>query len=368
MYASQQMTALLGLMQVDVIGEPFSSVIHPDDKKDFMLLLKDKTTCSHLIRMKDTLSFNTRDSGNHLWRVMHLFALGHTSKEGMSFTVFECEPFDKVPILELVIGSSTEVFMHVPTRTAVSVDWKFELITGINKDDIVGTNPVLLYGFPSEVEAFEESRQKALHAVLSTGEWWHVPSRILSGYGEWYWARLHLKANKIRNGELLEMKCRTIILGPYKPEEAYNLTRNHQQPLPSVSTHHVAVSLPTPPSSHSSTDKTISQGPSEVSTPSPQSLCLSSIDSGSVDVLGTRVSVEGTASSLPGMSNIVLTGSPKAEPSLNQALVNCEADLLSTQVHELLQVPPAPVQHDMTEECTHCHELLDFILEEQLCQ
>ena len=55
--------------QVDVIGEPFSSVIHPDDKKDFMLLLKDKTTCSHLIRMKDTLSFNTRDSGNHLWRV-----------------------------------------------------------------------------------------------------------------------------------------------------------------------------------------------------------------------------------------------------------------------------------------------------------
>ena len=58
---------------------------------------------------------------------MHLFALGHTSKEGMSFTVFECEPFDKVPILELVIGSSTEVFMHVPTRTAVSVDWKLVL-------------------------------------------------------------------------------------------------------------------------------------------------------------------------------------------------------------------------------------------------
>jgi hypothetical protein len=123
-YVSEQAVNVLGLFQVDVIGANYCEVVHSEDQEDFKKLLDGDAVHCHLIRMKDTLSPNAKHKGNFQCRVMHISVLGHCEKKDLSVTVLACEPFDKVPILEIVISASSEFTVNPHTNTIIDVDWK----------------------------------------------------------------------------------------------------------------------------------------------------------------------------------------------------------------------------------------------------
>ena len=55
---------------------------------------------------------------------MHVSVLRRCDEHEFPFVVLECEPFERVPILELVIGASMEFTINAYTRIILDTDWK----------------------------------------------------------------------------------------------------------------------------------------------------------------------------------------------------------------------------------------------------